>query len=82
MDFAYIRLGYRGYTGGGLLLDGYYSANMEAATAAGVPVGVYFYSQAVSYEEGVEEANYVLSNLRRLYAGISYRSRQRGSHAG
>ena len=63
VDFAYIRLGYRGYSGGGLLMDGYYSANMEAATAAGVPVGVYFYSQAVSYEEGVEEANFVLANL-------------------
>lgn len=63
VDFAFIRLGYRGYTGGGLQLDGYYSANMEGAAAAGVPVGVYFYSQAVTYEEGVEEANFVLSNL-------------------
>ncbi|MBQ8086011.1 MAG: glycoside hydrolase family 25 protein [Lachnospiraceae bacterium] len=63
VDFAFIRLGYRGYTGGGLQLDGYYSANMEGAAAAGIPVGVYFYSQAVTYEEGVEEANFVLSNL-------------------
>lgn len=63
IDFAIIRLGYRGYSGGGILLDGYYGANMEGATAAGVPVGVYFYSQAVSYEEGVEEANYVLAHL-------------------
>ena len=63
VDFAYIRLGYRGYTGGGLLLDGYYASNMEGAAAAGIPVGVYFYSQATTYEEGVEEANFVLSHL-------------------
>lgn len=63
IDFAFIRVGYRGYTGGGLVLDGYYSANMEGAAAAGVPVGVYFYSQAISYEEGVEEANFVLEHL-------------------
>ena len=63
IDFAIIRLGYRGYAGGGLVLDGYYSSNMEGAVAAGVPVGVYFYSQAVSYEEGVEEANFVLAHL-------------------
>ena len=63
IDFAFIRLGYRGYTGGGLVLDGYYAANMEGAAAFGVPVGVYFYSQATTYEEGVEEANFVLSHL-------------------
>ncbi len=63
VDFAYIRLGYRGYTGGNIALDACYSANMEGAVAAGIPVGVYFYSQATSYEEGVEEANFVLGNL-------------------
>ena len=63
VDFAFIRLGYRGYTGGGILMDGYYSANMAGASSAGIPIGVYFYSQATSYEEGVEEANYVLANL-------------------
>ncbi len=63
VNFAFIRLGYRGYSRGGLVLDGYYAANMEGAAAAGVPVGVYFYSQAVSYEEGVEEANFVLQHL-------------------
>lgn len=63
IDFAIIRLGYRGYTAGNLILDPYYSTNMAGATAAGVPVGVYFYSQATTYEEGVEEANFVLNNL-------------------
>lgn len=63
VDFAIIRLGYRGYTGGSLVTDAYYSANMAGAAENDIPVGVYFYSQAVSYEEGVEEANYVLNNL-------------------
>lgn len=63
VDFAIIRIGYRGYTGGSLVLDGYYANNIARATECGVPVGVYFYSQATTYEEGVEEANFVLNNL-------------------
>ncbi|MDO5154659.1 MAG: glycoside hydrolase family 25 protein [Eubacteriales bacterium] len=64
VDFAMIRVGYRGYGAkGGLVEDGYFSTNIEDATANGVPVGVYFYSQATSYEEGVEEANFVLSRI-------------------
>ncbi|MGN0153166.1 MAG: glycoside hydrolase family 25 protein [Lachnospiraceae bacterium] len=63
IDFAFIRLGYRGYTSGGIAMDAYYSANIEGATAQGIPVGVYFYSQATTYEEGVEEANFVLNHL-------------------
>lgn len=63
IDFAFIRLGYRGYTSGNIVTDAYYSTNMQNAIANGVPVGVYFYSQATSYEEGVEEANYVLNLL-------------------
>lgn len=62
VDFAIIRMGYRGYTSGGLVMDAYYNTNMEQATANGIPVGIYFYSQATTYEEGVEEANYVLNN--------------------
>lgn len=63
VDFAYIRLGYRGYTSGGLALDAYYSSNIAGATEQGIPVGVYFYSQATTYEEGAEEANFVLRNM-------------------
>ena len=63
VDFAIIRLGYRGYTNGNIVMDARYSSNMQGATENGVPVGVYFYSQATTYEEGVEEANYVLSQL-------------------
>lgn len=64
MHFAIIRLGYRGYgESGSIALDSRYHANMAGAAEQGLPVGVYFYSQAVTYEEGVEEANFVLANL-------------------
>lgn len=63
IDFALIRIGYRGYAGGNIAQDARYGSNMAGATENGVPVGVYFYSQAVTYEEGVEEANFVLNNL-------------------
>lgn len=63
IEFAMIRLGYRGYGNGAIVKDEFYDANMTGATANGIPVGVYFYTQATSYEEGVEEANFVLQNL-------------------
>ena len=63
IKFAMIRLGYRGYTQGGLALDDGYVTNIETALEAEMPVGVYFYTQAVSYDEGVEEAQYVLQNI-------------------
>ena len=63
IQFAMIRLGYRGYTQGGLALDDNYVTNIETALESKMPVGVYFYTQAVSYEEGVEEAQYVLKNI-------------------
>ena len=63
IQFAMIRLGYRGYTQGGLALDDNYVTNIETALESKMPVGVYFYTQAVSYEEGVEEAQYVIKNI-------------------
>ena len=63
IDFAVIRVGYRGYTEGKLNLDSKYYENMTEAQAAGLKLGVYFYSQAISVEEAIEEAEFVLSNL-------------------
>lgn len=60
VEFAIIRAGYRGYTEGGLFEDEYFRRNMEGALAAGLDVGVYFFSQAVSEEEAKEEAEFVL----------------------
>lgn len=64
IDFAIIRLGYRGYSNGKLMLDIKYKKNMEEAAAAGVKTGVYFFSQAISTEEAEEEAEFVLNALK------------------
>ena len=64
-NFVFIRLGYRGYGGDGTLnTDANFAANMRGAQAAGLDVGVYFFSQAVSVEEALEEAEYVLEALK------------------
>lgn len=63
VKFAYIRLGYRGYTEGGLFDDAYFKQNIEGALANGLDVGVYFFSQAISTAEALEEARYVIDRL-------------------
>ena len=63
VEFAMIRLGYRGYEKGGLSLDNYAIANLDGAIAAGLDVGVYFFSQALTPEEAEEEAYFVLQQL-------------------
>ncbi len=63
IDYAIVRLGFRGYKNGAIVKDEYYDQNMSGANAAQIPVGVYFYSQAINYDEGVEEAQFVLNNL-------------------
>lgn len=63
MDFAMLRIGYRGMTEGRLNPDESFERNFTGATDAGLFVGAYFFSQAVTEEEAVEEANYVISLL-------------------
>ncbi len=63
IDFAMIRLGYRGYSTGKLDLDDCFLKHMEGALSAGLDVGVYFFSQALTPEEAQEEAEYVLTWL-------------------
>ena len=63
VKFAYIRSGYRGYTKGSLNDDAWYRTNLDGARAAGLEVGVYFFSQAVNVAEAIDEAKYVLEQL-------------------
>lgn len=72
VDFAMVRLGYRGYGQGTMNLDKYFLANLSGAAAAGVKVGVYFFSQAVSAEEAREEADYVVNSLAATDVTLSY----------
>ena len=61
---AIIRLGYRGYgSAGTLTTDPMYQRNMDGAIAAGLPVGAYWCSQALSDAEALEEARYCISKL-------------------
>lgn len=64
VDYAIIRLGRRGYSEGSIALDEKYKTNIENATKAGIPVGVYFFSQAINVDEALEEAEFVLENVK------------------
>lgn len=60
VEFAIIRCGYRGASTGALVLDPMYEQNIRGAIEAGIPVGVYFFTQAVDEVEAVEEASMVI----------------------
>ena len=64
VDMAIIRAGYRGYGTGKIVTDDMFVNHIEAALEAGLDVGVYFFTQALNYNEGVEEANYTLNLIR------------------
>lgn len=64
IDFAIIRAGYRGYGTGALVEDSQFKNNIKGATSAGIPVGIYFYSQAVNEEEAREEALMVIGLVK------------------
>ena len=64
IDFAIIRVGYRGYGSEGKLNpDDYYVKNLEGARKAGLLVGIYFFSQAVTELEAIAEAEYAVELL-------------------
>lgn len=63
IDFAIIRMGYRGYSAGTLYTDTKFTQNMQGAIAAGLKVGVYFFTEAVSTDEAIAEANYVANAI-------------------
>ena len=63
VEFAIIRMGFRGMNQGTLEVDPYFDANMKGALDNGIKVGVYFFSQAVSEKEAAEEAAFVLNAI-------------------
>ncbi len=65
VEFAFVRAGLRGYgTEGKLVEDDTFEQNVTGALQAGLKVGVYFYSQAITEEEVLEEANLVLEKVK------------------
>ena len=67
IDFAIIRLGYRGYESGKLVEDVKARKNLEGAAAAGLKVGAYFFSQALNTKEVDEEIEFMFSMLGEQY---------------
>jgi GH25 family lysozyme M1 (1,4-beta-N-acetylmuramidase) len=59
-----IRVGQRGYTSGLITEDEYFADNIRRAKSAGLDLGVYFWSQAVTEEEAEEEAQFVLDKIK------------------
>lgn len=64
VEFAIVRVGGRGYTEGKLYEDTYFDRNVQGALDAGLAVGAYFFSQAITVEEALEEARFVLERVR------------------
>lgn len=64
VELAMVRLGYRGYSSGTMNLDPYFEENVKGASNADLYVGVYFFSQAVTKEEAMDEARFVLRKIR------------------
>lgn len=74
VEFVMVRAGFRGYGTGSLNRDAYCLQNVDGAMDAGLETGVYFFSQAITVEEAIEEADYVLSILdgRKITGPIAY----------
>lgn len=63
VEFAFIRVGNRGYGTGAIVEDAQFEANIKGALSNGIQVGVYFFSQAINEEEAMDEANFVLEKI-------------------
>ncbi len=63
IEFAMIRVGLRTYGGGEIKLDENFEKNLAGAETAGIKTGVYFFSQATSTDEAIEEADVVINAI-------------------
>lgn len=72
IKFVIIRLGYRAMATGTLTLDPYFNQNIQGAHDAGLQIGVYFYTQAITVEEAKAEADFCADNLAPYPGYLSY----------
>ena len=63
VEFAILRAAYRGYTAGSLNKDSTFDYNAQQAAQNGLQVGAYIFSQAITVEEAVQEADFLLEIL-------------------
>ena len=88
IDFAFIRVGYRGYITGDITEDLTAKDNIAACEKAGIPYGVYFYSQATNETEAKEEAEFALKAVKKanpqlpIVIDFEYAADDFGNHAG
>ena len=64
IEFAMVRVGYRGYGSGKIVEDPYGRENLRDARLAGLDVGAYFFSQALNEEEVEEEVAFILDIIK------------------
>lgn len=64
VDFAIIRVAYRGYGTGKIVTDSKALKNLKGAQDAGIAIGAYFFSTAINEEEAVEEADYLVDIVK------------------
>ena len=72
IDFAMIRVGYRGWGTGALVTDTYFETNIKEAAKNGIDIGIYFYSQAINTDEAREEARYAISVATKYNIDIKF----------
>ncbi len=66
IDYAMIRVGYRGYRTGAFAEDRYFRQNVIGAKKVGLKIGIYIYTQAVNEQEAIEEANWTINKLKEI----------------
>lgn len=64
VEFVFIRIGYRGYSTGKLSIDPNASKYLEGAKKAGLKVGAYVFSQAITKDEAIQEAQFIIDNIK------------------
>lgn len=65
IDFVFIRVGYRGYgISGTLAADTCFEKHVTGALAAGLKVGLYYYTEAINTKEAIEEAQYCIDKAK------------------
>lgn len=64
IEFVMLRCGYRGYSEGGLVKDEKFDEYARACNERDIPLGVYFFTQAVSVEEAEREAEFTLELIK------------------
>lgn len=74
VSFAMVRAGLRGTSTGAILEDSFFRQNVRGAMEAGIETGVYFFAQAITVEEAIEEADFVINLLKteRINGPVAY----------